>query len=225
MTRRVASVAEVSLLRRRLTSWYERYGRTFPWRARSAGKYERIISELLLQRTRAESVAVFAPRFISMFPNWIALAREPIASLETALRPVGLHARRAASLNALAKVMASRRGKFPNDRRVLEKLPGIGQYIASAIMVIYHGKAEPFLDVNMARVLERNFGRRRLADIRYDTWLQSLAIRFVQSRDPLTTNFAILDFAALICRPVKPKCGSCSLQWTCKMTGVKSSAA
>lgn len=40
--------------------------------------------------------------------------------------------------------------------------------MASAILVIQGVDPAPYLDVNMARVLERHFGPRKLSDIRYD---------------------------------------------------------
>ncbi len=46
-------------------------------------------------------------------------------------------------------------------------------------------KPRPLLDVNMSRVLERYFGPRSLADIRYDPYLQNLAQRLVACDDSL----------------------------------------
>lgn len=224
MARRAVSTAQANTLRRKVRLWYQAYGRKFPWRRRGASNYERVVTELLLQRTRAETIAALAPVFFNKYPTWHSLARASPVSLARLLRPIGLYTRRAAAFASLAKVVVARRGRFPKDREALEELPGVGQYVASAILVIHHGKREPFLDVNMARVLERYFGPRQLADIRYDPWLQDLARKIVQGRDPLTTNFAILDFAALVCTSKRPHCSSCPLRRACKMVGIFSSA-
>lgn len=223
--RRVPSSERVNVLRRRIRSWYKSNGRSFPWRRRGAGKYERVVTEVLLQRTRAETIAAFSPGFFARFPTWESLALTSRSSLEKSLRPIGLYTRRAAALSSLASVVLAMGKKFPRVRGALESLPGVGQYVASAILVIHHGEPEPFLDVNMARVLERYFGPRHLADIRHDPWLQELARKLVGGKDPLTTNFAVLDFAALVCKSRVPRCGSCPLRRECKMTGVLSSAS
>ena len=51
-------------------------------------------------------------------------------------------------------------------------------------MLLCHNQPFPMIDVNMARVLERYFGTRKLVDIRYDNYLQSLAKRVVSLREP-----------------------------------------
>jgi A/G-specific adenine glycosylase len=111
--------------------------------------------------------------------------------------------------------MAKRNGRFPKDREQIESLPGIGQYIASAVLLFYHSQPEPLIDANVARVLERVYGPRRLADIRYDSYLQSLAKRVVGCAKAKEMNWAILDLAALVCAVRKPRCNVCPLAELC----------
>lgn len=118
-------------------------------------------------------------------------------------------------MRALAREMAVLRGRFPQDREEIEKLPGVGQYVANAALLFCHGQPEPLLDVNMARVLERVYGPRRLADIRYDPYLQSLARRVVRSKRAREINWALLDLAALVCVIGTPKCGLCPVATLC----------
>ena len=73
----------------------------------------------------------------------------------------------------------------------------------------------PFVDVNMARVIERFFGPRKMADIRYDPYLQDLAYKVVNHFQAKYINWAILDFAALICQANSPKCITCLLSRNC----------
>jgi len=94
-------------------------------------------------------------------------------------------------------------------------LPGVGQYVANAIVLFAHDGREPLLDVNAARVLERHFGGRRLVDIRYDPYLQHLAKSIVRSDQAISLNWALLDLAATICRIKLPLCEQCPLAVTC----------
>jgi A/G-specific adenine glycosylase len=66
----------------------------------------------------------------------------------------------------------------------------------------------------MARVVERYFGPRKKADIRYDPYLQQLTTHIV-SRESNHINWAILDFGALICKPRNPLCSACPLLKDC----------
>jgi A/G-specific adenine glycosylase len=207
--------ATVSDFQERLLAWFNDDGRDFPWRRKSATRYHQIVAEVLLQRTRADVVGKFLPKFLGSFPCWEKLARATEEDLKELLQPLGLWRRRAASLRKQGTEMASRRGRFPLHRQEIESLPGVGQYIANAIMLFCHGTAEPLLDVNMARVLERYFGPRALVDIRYDPYLQTLARKAVSGTDAVRLNWAILDLAAMVCTIRRPKCVQCPLASGC----------
>jgi A/G-specific adenine glycosylase len=206
----------VRAFRRLLLKWFDRDGRHFPWRNPSASRYSLIVSEILLQRTRAETVAGFFSRFVKRYPGWNHLAFATEAELRTFLEPIGLWRRRSTSLRALAKEMQARRGRFPSSREEIELLPGVGQYVASAAMMFCHGEREPLLDVNMARVLERCFSPRALVDIRYDPWLQGLGRAVVNHSRARDINWAVLDLAATICTIRNPQCPTCPLRPICR---------
>ena len=201
--------------RRQLITWYDRHGRQFPWRSATVGLYQQVVSEILLQRTQASTVSQFFVPFFQSFKNWDDIDAVPIAQLEEVLRPIGLWRRRAAALKALARVMVERAGGFPASRDELESLPAVGQYVASSVLLFAHKRAEPLLDGNMARVIERVFEPRRIVDIRYDSRLQALARIMVRSSDPARLNWALLDVAATNCLPRVPRCEQCPLMRRC----------
>ncbi len=111
--------------------------------------------------------------------------------------------------------MVKRNQQLPKSREELESIPLMGQYIANAVELLIYNKPSPLIDVNMARVIERFFGKRLLSDIRFDRYLQSLSSKVVQHSNPKGINWGIIDFAALQCK-TKPNCMSCSLRAKCK---------
>lgn len=206
---------KITRLRRDLSSWAADNGRKFRWRRDEAGDYEKIVVEVLLQRTTAAAVARFFDHFMARYPGWQALAEASEDELETLLKPLGLWRRRARSLGGLARYAAARGGDFPGDPLLHAEIPAIGQYVSNAVLMFQHGQRRPLLDTNMARVLERVVRPRRLADIRHDPWLQAAAAWLVDSPRPLRVNWAVLDFAAVICKPRKPLCCSCPARSYC----------
>jgi len=201
---------------RTMLNWYAKNGRSFPWRNKSSSKYKLVIAEFLLQRTKAETVAAFFNTFISQYSSWKKLAEAPEVVIGEAIQPIGLWRRRASTLKRIGTAMHKRSGRFPRTRREIEALPGVGQYIANAIEVFCSNKRRPLLDVNMARVLERFFGPRKLADIRYDPYLQKLAHDVLPRKKIKEFNWAILDFGALVCKARSPACNNCPLAKKCK---------
>lgn len=212
---RQPSKGKICQFQQAISCWFKVLGRNFPWRKKSISKYQKIVVEVLLQRTRAETVASFFPTFIQAYPNWTALANASEYDLQQFLKPIGLWRRRAVSLLAFAQAMGKRNGRFPSTRTEIEKLPSVGQYIANAILLFCYGECQPLLDAGMARVLERVFGSRKLADIRDDPYLQRLAKTVVTCADPIIINWAILDLASLVCKKQKPNCPACPLKEIC----------
>ena len=212
---RTPTDAQLRAIRKKLLGWFAQMQRQYHWRVDATPLYEQIIAELLLQRTRADVVAAHLPRILRLAPNWRALAAIRARELGAALRPLGLWRRRSVSLRSLAQHITDIGGEFPRDRTGLESLPGVGQYMANVFLVIQGLGHAPYLDVNMSRVLERLFGRRRLSDIRYDPELQQIAGRLVSSPNCQRLNWAILDLAALVCTPRDPGCAMCPVTRLC----------
>lgn len=197
-----------------LIEWAVENGRQFAWRSKSASVYEQIIVEVLLQRTTATAVENVFGSFTAIYPDWASLSAGGSDNLEQLLRPLGLWRRRARSLLGIAKYASSVGGTFPRDPREHRDIPAVGQYVSNAIMHFQHGQAAPLLDVNMARVIERFVRPRKLVDIRYDPWLQKAAHWLVRQYTR-EVNWAVLDFAALVCRARNPLCGSCPVSARC----------
>jgi A/G-specific adenine glycosylase len=199
----------------KILEWFRLEGRHYPWRNPSANNYQKIISEVLLQRTRAETIAKFFPEFIKKYPSWRKLGLASEIELQEVLRPIGLYKQRGSRMYKLAQEMSKRNGHFPKSRADVEDIPMMGQYITNAYELFILKKPSPLLDVNMARVLERYFGPRQLEDIRYDPYLQNLSNRVVDNPEIKQINWAILDFGALICKKRNPLCSECPLYKSC----------
>ena len=194
-------------LQRTVMQWGKGSRLSFPWRRPGIRPYELVIAEVLLQQTRAEQVAKLFPNFIARCPDWLSLSRIPIADLEEMLRPLGLQRRRARVLHDLAGVIF--KNGMPSSAEDLQQLPGIGQYIARAIAAQLFGEVVAPIDTNVSRALERIFGARPLSDIRYDPWLQKLALSLVPESDPGGYLVGLLDFARIVCKPRLPDCPVC----------------
>lgn len=206
---------KITFFQNSLFAWFDEYQRIFPWRNQNITNYQIVISEVLLQRTKAETISKFYQKFIDYYPDWESIANDDLSNIEEALKPIGLYKQRAKRLQQLAIEMASRGGILPFDRGELDKIPMIGQYIANAIELQVFKKNMPLLDVNMARVLERFFEPRKMADIRYDPGLQDLAFKIVNIDRSKELNWAILDFAAIICKARIPLCLLCPISSQC----------
>ena len=152
----------------------------------------------------------------NQYPDFSHLAEASKRDLHKIIKPLGLWRQKTPIFLAVAKAVQANGGQLPSSRSELEKLFHIGNYIASVILTSFHGKAEPFVDVNMARVVDRFFGPRELVDIRYDPYLHAVAHEIVKNRkESLQLNWAVLDFAALVCQARRPRCEICPMTSKC----------
>lgn len=211
------SSLKVKNFQKSVLAWSHCHGRHhLPWRKENLTLFQIIIAEILLQRTKAETIESFYPNFLLKYTHWDELLRIPIEELENDLKPIGLSKQRSSRLKQLAQYMVIQNENLPASLDELQKIPFFGQYISNAIRLQVFQIPAPLLDVNMARVLERFFGKRKLSDIRFDPYLQNLAFKVVDHPQSKFLNWAILDFAAKICKVNKPVCERCLLSSSCK---------
>jgi A/G-specific adenine glycosylase len=197
-------------IRRTLLDWYDRHRRPLPWRD-NLDPYRVLVSEVMLQQTRAETVGPYFERWTARFPTVEALAdsdQEEVLGLWSGL---GYYSR-ARNLHRTAMIVCDQHeGRIPDSAEALRGLPGIGEYTAGAVASIAFGRCEPAVDGNARRVLSRLF------DLEAPTpgELQRLAGVLVADKRPGDFNQALMELGARVCRPRSPDCESCPLRAVC----------
>ena len=147
----------LDLLREPLLDWYDAHRRILPWREESS-PYRTWVSEIMLQQTRVSAVIPYFERFMAELPDIQALAAVAEERLFKLWEGLGYYSR-ARNLRRAAQVIVSEHGgALPRTMDALRRLPGIGDYTASAIASINFGAAEPAVDGNLLRVAARLAG-------------------------------------------------------------------
>jgi A/G-specific adenine glycosylase len=202
-------------IRKRLLDWYRKNRRRLPWRE-TQDPYRIWISEAMLQQTRVETVIPYYERFLSAFPDAAALARADLQEVLRVWEGLGYYAR-ARNLHRAAEMIVARfDGRVPDGPEKLRSLPGVGPYIAAAVLSIAFGKPHAVVDGNVKRVLARLFqieapvNRPGSAAV-----FQQEADRLLHRADPGAFNQAVMELGALICIPKNPACGRCPLYDFC----------
>jgi len=201
-------------LRRRVLGWFRKHGRDFPWRE-TEDPYPVLVAELLLQRTRADLVEPIYDRFLAAYPSPHALAKADPADAEELLRPLGfLH--RSRRLPALGRALVdSHGGDVPRSKSDLLALPGVGEYVANAVLTVAFGRRMPLLDPNVIRLLDRVFGRTSTrARPRDDAELWEFVAHLLPRRNAREFSLALVDLGAVVCRR-RPRCFECPLRSRC----------
>ena len=174
-----------------------------------------MIAEFMLQRTKAEQVEPVYQKFLKKYPDVISLSRARISSVSKFTANLGIHWRARHFIKAAKYIVKNHKGKFPKTRGELLRLPGVGDYVAGAIQAVCFNNSEYVIDSNIARFINRYYGLNLTGEIRRKKIIIEYAKKLFKTNNQRKQLFAILDFTALVCKPIKPPCSECHLNKTC----------
>lgn len=186
---------------------------TLPWR-RNPTPYYVLLAEFMLIRTRWNVVARIFEDVVARFPDLHTLARASEAEVEEVLRPLGLHKRAAFLRLAASYLVDHHAGRIPSDPEALRKVPGLGEYTASAVAALAYGVPVVPADVNVFRFLSRLTGLPKGHPTRGSPELRSL-LPFLSQANGGPAPAALMDFLRMTCRPRNPDCPSCPVRRIC----------
>ncbi|GGR68903.1 A/G-specific adenine glycosylase [Deinococcus seoulensis] len=202
---------DLSAVRAALLAWFDRTGRTLPWRAGPEGArdpYRVWVAEILLQQTQVARGTVYYDRFLTAFPTVQDLAAAPQEAVLKAWEGCGYYAR-ARNLHRAAQQVAQ--DGFPGSYDGWLALPGVGPYTAAAVSSLALNEARAVNDGNVRRVLARLHAEAQPTP----AWVQARADALLDPARPGAWNEAVMDLGATVCTPAAPRCGACPLQGWC----------
>lgn len=208
---------DLAFLHENLCAWDAQQRRIFPWRL-TDNPFHIMMAELMLRRTQARQVVGIYNTFVAKYPDAATLAAAPEEEVTQVLFPLGL-AWRVPAFQQIARLLVEKySGQVPSSYDALITLPGVGDYVASAVCCFAFGQAISIVDTNTVRIAGRLFGVPTHAESRRRKPIRMLLEKLLDRKNPRAYNYAMLDLAALICTPFDPKCVRCPLV-SCCVTG------
>jgi DNA (cytosine-5)-methyltransferase 1 len=203
-----------SEFRRNLAAWHRHACRQFPWR-QVDDPWLLLVAEILLRRTRAQAVAEVWSDLAKHFPRPVDVLREP-NRLRELLYPLGLRWR-VENVIEVAKALENRhRGVVPSTRKDLMSLPGVGDYVADAVLAFAFDNRAVLVDSNTARIATRVFGLEEEWTSLRNLDLRASVARLGGVHGPTPAlNLALLDLGGTVCLARKPKCPRCPVRRLC----------
>ena len=203
-------------IRERLRDWYAHHHRKLPWRE-THDPYSIWVSEAMLQQTQVSTVVPYYLRFIERFPTVLSLAGASLQDVLKQWEGLGYYGRIRNLHKASQQVRDNFGGAIPQDWASFRKLPGVGDYIAAAVLSIALNQPYAVVDGNVKRVLSRLY----LMDApvnhsnAHATYLEP-ARMLLDTDSPGLHNQAIMDLGAMVCKPAAPNCDICPVRMFCK---------
>lgn len=196
-----------------ILKWFAENGRDLPWR-HTHDPYAVWLSEIILQQTRIEQGWPYWERFMRRWPTVECLAAATEDEVLREWQGLGYYSR-ARNLHEAAKQIMQK-GEFPQTMDGIRQLKGVGDYTAAAIGSIAFGLPVAVVDGNVYRVLARHFGiSTPINTTEGKKEFASLAQSLLPVKEASAFNQAMMDFGAIQCTPVSPRCEQCPLAESC----------
>ncbi len=142
---------------KKLINWYSVNKRSLPWR-NTKDPYKIWLSEIILQQTQVKQGMPYYNKFIKLYPNVKTLSKSSEQDVLKNWEGLGYYSR-ARNLHKASKIVVEKyKSQFPKTYDELIKLPGIGDYSASAISSFSNDELHPVVDGNVYRFISRLFG-------------------------------------------------------------------
>lgn len=201
-----------------ILKWHQRFGRhDLPWRKTHRTLYEVWVSEVMLQQTQVSRVIDYYKQFLEKFPTVELLATTSWVDFLPYYQGLGYYNRGRNMLKTAQIITQEYNGHFPKTKAELIKLPGIGEYTATAILSFGYGQSHLAFDTNQQRV----WGRYLFGDKKATVNVQELEQHLPKETDFNQLNSAIMDFANLVYKnnsvdiensPLKKYCVYCQTE-------------
>ena len=159
----------------------------------------------MLQQTQVKTVIPYFNNFVKKIPNLKALSNCNEKTILKLWEGLGYY-RRAKNLHKTAKILVKKyKSDIPKEFEEIIKLPGVGEYTASALLALIYNKPFIPMDGNVKRVFYRLFNEK-----------EKIGNYSFQTNRNADLAEALMEFGAIICKPLNPLCELCNLKKNCK---------
>ena len=131
---------EYGSFRSDLIGWFHVHGRGFPWRTGRLTPWQFLLLEMCLHRTKADQVARVIGEIVHLGGTPDSFLAN-IGELEPYLSTLGLNWRSANLVAAARHIQDEFGGRVPERWSELMAIPGVGDYIASAVQCFAFGRS------------------------------------------------------------------------------------
>jgi endonuclease-3 len=199
----------------------EYYGR--PSAEPHGAAVDELILTVLSQSTSDRNRDVAFLRLKERFRDWAAVRDAPLAAVEDAIQPGGLHRQKSVRIQAILRALPDPLPEdWLDDQDRLCALPGVGRKTAACVRLFTYGSRDIPVDTHVSRV------GTRLGLFRPKAGFEEMhdhMLALTPRGQELEFHVNLLRHGRRICHAQRPKCGECPLRRMCPKVGVTPGAS
>ena len=201
---------------KKILRWYSKNKRNLPWRQKKNQHFYNIwISEIMLQQTTVKTVIPYYNKFIEKWPNLETFFEASLDEILIIWQGMGYY-QRAKNLYLAKEILKKKKIKLNLEE--LKKLPGIGDYVSSAICAILFDQNCTVIDSNIKKIVTRAFNLDKNKP-NLEKNIKNIATELTPLGNNRSYCQALMDLANLVCTNKTPNCLACPVKNECKYEG------
>lgn len=176
--------------------------------------YELLIAIVLSAQTTDKRVNKVTKVLFSKYPSLLELSNANISDIEIIIREIGTYKRKSIYVHDIAKYFVDNNLNYvPNDRKLLESLPGVGRKTVNVFLSTIYNEPEIGVDTHVSRVCKR-------LNIAHDNDSVRVIEGKLRKKVPIELrgriHHQLVLFGRYYCKAIKPECSNCKLKEICK---------
>ncbi len=182
--------------------------------------FQVLIATLLSARTQDQTTLAASTRLFNVARTPRTMGRLPVKRIERLIYPVSFYRHKARHVKDTCRLLVERfGGRVPGTMEELLTLPGVGRKTANLVLILsFRSRSNICVDTHVHRISNRlGWVRTRTPD---ET--EQALYRATDRRWWPLVNLYLVTWGQNVCRPLRPRCGTCVLRAWCPQLGVKS---
>jgi A/G-specific adenine glycosylase len=206
---------KILFFRTQILAWASINLRKYHWREKPT-LYNVLISELCLQRTKADQVSQIFSEFIKAYPTSDDLVKINSIEISSLFEKLGLKKRAQYLIEIIQYLTINNKRIETLTEHEIMNLKGIGKYSINAIRCFAFKQKVPLIDSNIIRIFARFFPYiSNNKSAKCDERMWKFANKLLPNENYKEYNYALIDFGGICCLPKNPKCNNCFLKTYC----------
>jgi len=187
---------------------------TGPASVENSTPFQVLVATLLSQRTRDANTEKASKKLFTKYPNAKALAKAPTKKIEELIKGTGFFKVKAKRVKEISRLLVKNyQGAVPNERNLLEALPGIGPKTSACTLVYAFQKPAICVDTHVHRISNR-LG---LVKTKTPEQTEVALTKLLPKKYWLKLNHSMVRFGQKVCLPQKPRHWQCRLREQCNL--------
>lgn len=176
--------------------------------------FQLLIAVILSAQATDVSVNKATPALFASFGTADTLAAASLDDIIAKIRTIGLYRTKAKNIKACANIIATKYGGIvPNDRKILESLPGVGRKTANVVLAEAYGVPTIAVDTHVERVSKRL----RICKLNATVGeVEKTLMRKLPQDEWIKDHHRMIFFGRYHCLARNPKCEVCPLLAICQ---------